>query len=54
MNEPKQHTWVQGKDLGFKETSHLHNALVCKECGVLRRPDGGNGQCRGPIKVGLR
>jgi hypothetical protein len=52
--EPVKHVWTQGKDIGIAKSSKLYDMCFCKNCGVLRRPDGGNGPCKGVIKVSLR
>lgn len=45
------HSWVTGEQVGFEPPSYLSNKLVCRECGILRRADGGNGPCKGRVKV---
>ncbi len=44
------HDFVPGADVGLKALS----ALVCKDCGIVRRGDGKNSQCRGRVCIELR
>jgi hypothetical protein len=48
------HEWFTGKEAGFREGSSLYSAVMCKQCGVLRRPDGKSSPCRGKVHVTTR
>lgn len=37
------HTWFD-----------FHNTVACRTCGIVRRRDGANAPCRGPVRVALR
>lgn len=45
------HEFANGSELGLWT---LSAAFVCKQCGIVRRADGRNGQCRGRVTIGLR
>lgn len=49
-----EHEWKLGSELGFDKTSYLHKVRVCQKCGVLRREDGFNSDCKGKVRVGFR
>ncbi|WP_157641870.1 hypothetical protein [Burkholderia ubonensis] len=48
------HEFVTGASVGFRAASVLHDKHVCKRCGVVRRLDGKNGQCKGSVRVTVR
>jgi hypothetical protein len=48
------HEFVTGKAVGFRSGSVLHDKHVCLNCGVVRRIDGKNRQCRGKVRVTMR
>ncbi|KVP75314.1 hypothetical protein WJ96_06025 [Burkholderia ubonensis] len=48
------HEFVTGASVGFRPGSVLHDKHVCKSCGVVRRLDGMNGQCKGKVRVTVR
>lgn len=43
------HQWVK-----IKSENILNGKHSCKDCGILRRPDGRNKPCRGKVKIELR
>lgn len=43
-----RHSWYRGLVKSHPEWT------VCKRCGVVQRADGGNGPCRGEVRVTLR
>lgn len=45
------HEFVRGIELGLRA---LQAGFVFRECGIVRRSDGKNSQCRGRVKIGLR
>lgn len=42
-DQPREHEWTM-----------FHKLECCKVCGVVRRRDGQNKPCKGPVKVTLR
>jgi hypothetical protein len=48
------HEFVTGKSVGFRPESILHDKHVCLNCGVVRRTDGKNSQCKGKVRVTVR
>jgi hypothetical protein len=48
------HEFVTGAELGFHRGGVLHDASVCRQCGVVRRRDGQNNPCVGKVRVELR
>ncbi len=48
------HVFVTGATVGFRPESVLHDKHVCLNCGVVRRFDGKNSQCKGKVRVATR
>jgi hypothetical protein len=48
------HRFVTGAAVGFKPRSVLYDKHVCLDCGIVRRVDGKNSQCKGPVRVTTR
>lgn len=45
MTEPREHEWFTYGRLNWE---------CCRVCGVVRRKDGNNSPCKGPVAVGPR
>jgi len=48
------HKFVTGAAVGFQPRSSLYDKHVCLDCGIVRRLDGKNGQCKGLVRVTTR
>lgn len=44
-----EHVWFEKKFIAFPKP-----LTCCRLCGIIKRADGKNKPCRGPVKVGLR
>lgn len=50
----RPHEWIDRPDFLAAFDRDGVTAQVCRHCGVMRRADGQNAECRGPVKVALR
>lgn len=49
------HVWAKGSELGISPNSRLHNAEMCRNCGILRgSKEFPETPCRGRVRVELR